>query len=65
MKLLCVSKDFFGLWDVTVSIKGKEYTYTICSSYDIDVFNSYLPYHPMKALNWLKKVAISTEKKMQ
>lgn len=57
--LLCTVKDCFGITDVTVLVNNKkEYTFSLKSEYDVEVFNEKLRFHPGKALNYLKKCSI-------
>jgi hypothetical protein len=55
MKHVASTKDFFGLWEVTVLINGKEYTYPITSEHAVKKIESLLRNrHPGKALNVLR-----------
>jgi hypothetical protein len=56
---LQTKKDFFGLHDVTVVVNGSgEYTYTLGSEHEVDVFVAKMRFHPGRALNYLKKIKI-------
>jgi hypothetical protein len=52
--LLSTTKDFWGIYTVTVLVDGKEYKYDMKSYYDVEQFIKLLPFHPGKALNYLK-----------
>jgi len=65
MKIFIVSvmKDWTGLIDVTVRVNGKkDYTFTLSSQFDFEEFERLLKHNPGKALNWLKKTEIKSEK---
>lgn len=51
--------DLFGVWEVTVLIEGKEYTYPLSSEYGYRVFLSYYKKGRMnKALHTLRRFKI-------
>jgi len=63
LKHLSTTKDWTGLFEVTVVVNGKAtYTYVVRSQFDVDEFEKKLWKHPGSALNWLKKVAIECNK---
>lgn len=60
---LSTTKDFTGLYEVTVIVNDKAtYVYVLTSQFDVDEFEKKLWKHPGSALNWLKKVAIECNK---
>jgi hypothetical protein len=56
LQMLAVSKDYFGLFDVTVRVDDKrEYTFVVRSQHEVDAVIREMRYKPGKALNMLKK----------
>ncbi len=56
--LLSITKDFWGIYTVTVLVNGKEYKYDMKSYYDVEQFTKLMTFHPGKALNYLKHSCI-------
>ena len=59
MKLISMSLDFFGVWEVEVTIRGKPYTYALSSEFDVNKFqDEYNRGHYGKALSVLNMFRI-------
>lgn len=59
--LISKVKDFFGVWEVSILIDGKEYTYPISSEFALKKFEVLLKKRRYgKALNILKQFKIES-----
>lgn len=57
--LISKFKDFAGVWEVVVEIKGKPYTFAIASEFAVRTAECLIAQHkPGKALNLLKQFAL-------